>query len=74
MTSAIEISDIGTYTYGGTTYTLSKIYVDGVEVEPGSFAGFQAEGKYVDVARKNMDIKFYYSAGTAGAAETTAEG
>lgn len=56
-----SIDNIATYTYGGVTYNLSKILVDGVQVEDASFSVIKENGQYVDVARGNSEIKLYYT-------------
>ena len=62
------INDINTYTYGGVTYYLTRIYVDGIQVEDASFGLIKEANQYVDVGRGNTDIKLYYSATVAEAA------
>lgn len=64
------IDDIGSYTYGGVTYYLSRIIVDGIQVEEASFSVIKDSGQYVDVARGNTTIKLYYTP----VVETPAEG
>lgn len=60
-----SIDGIATYTYAGTTYTLTRIFVDGVQVEEGSFNEIVASNRYTDIARANHDIKLYYAAAGA---------
>lgn len=62
------IDGINEYTYAGTTYYLTRILVNGVQVEDGSFGLIQANNQYADVGRGNYEIRLYYTA-TAPAAE-----
>ncbi len=66
------IDDVNEYTYGGVTYYLTRIYVDGIQVEEGSFNQIKEANQYVDTGRGNTDVKFYYS--TTVAANAPAEG
>lgn len=50
-----------TYTYAGVNYTLTKIYVDDVILEDGSFADVKNTGNFTDIARKNSEIKLFYA-------------
>ena len=54
------INGISDYSYSGTTYRLSRIFVDGVQVEEGSFNEILAANQFIDVAHGNSDIKLYY--------------
>ncbi len=54
------IDGISSYSYAGITYRLSRIMVDGVQVEDASFNVVLENNQYTDVARGNHDIKFYY--------------
>jgi hypothetical protein len=56
------IDGISSYTYAGTTYYLTRILIDGNQVEEGSFNVAKANDQFTDVARANYDVKFYYSA------------
>ena len=56
-----SIDDIKTYEYGGITYTLSRIVVDGIQVEEASFGTILESDQYVDVARGNSEIQMYYT-------------
>lgn len=67
-----SLDGINTYTYAGVTYNLSRIYVDGIEVEEGKFNDILSRDQYIDVARGNTDIKLYYSPSVA--TEAPAEG
>ena len=60
-----SIEDISTYTYAGVTYTLTKIMVDGVQVEQGSFNSIVESNRFSDIANGDHDIKLYYSIATA---------
>jgi len=55
------IKPIASYTYAGVTYQLTKIFVDDVLVEEGSFNTIKAADEYTDVARKNTEIKLFYA-------------
>lgn len=63
--NSYEIPDVAEYTYAGTTYQLTKILVDGVQVEEGSFNTIIESGKYTDAARKNSEIQLFYAPKTA---------
>ena len=54
------INGISDFSYTGTTYRLSRIFVDGVQVEEGSFNEILAANQFVDVAHGNSEIKLYY--------------
>ncbi|MCR5328580.1 MAG: hypothetical protein K6E12_07015 [Saccharofermentans sp.] len=56
-----SLDDIDSYTYGGVTYSLSRIFVDGIQVDDVSFSLIKESGSYTDVARNNADIKLYYA-------------
>lgn len=59
--NSYEITPIKNYTYAGVNYQLTKVFVDDVLVEEGSFNEIMANDKYTDVARKNVDIKLFYA-------------
>ncbi len=59
--NTFEISPISSYTYAGVTYQLTRIYVNDVLVETGSFNAIKEADKYTDIARRNSEIKLYYS-------------
>jgi len=63
------VNGISNFTYAGVSYTLSRVMVDGVQVEEGSFSEILAADQFVDVGRGNTDIKLYYVPVTAEAAE-----
>lgn len=63
------IDDVTEYTYGGITYKLSRIVVDGIQVEEASFGVIMENDQYVDVARGNSEIQLYYAPVTDSAAE-----
>ena len=65
------LSGITNYSYAGTNYKLTRVFVDGIQVDEGSFNEILATDSYVDVGRSNSDIKFYYTPVTA---EAQAEG
>ena len=67
-----SIEGVDTYKYAGTNYELSRIFVNGSEVDAASLAKVIETGTYTDVGRGNYDIKFYYAVATA--AEEPAEG
>ncbi len=54
------LNGISDFSYTGTTYRLSRIFVDGVQVEEGSFNEILAANQFVDVAHGNSEIKLYY--------------
>jgi hypothetical protein len=59
--NSYEIPDVAEFTYAGTTYQLTKVLVDGVQVEEGSFNTIKETGKFTDAARKNSEIQFFYA-------------
>lgn len=59
--NSYSIDGIAEYTYAGTTYRLTRIFVDGIQVEEASFNEIVANNQYVDTARGNNDIKLYYT-------------
>ena len=61
------VNGITNFTYAGVSYTLSRVMVDGVQVEEGSFNEILAADQFVDVGRGNTDIKLYYVPVTAEA-------
>ena len=68
--NSYTISPIKTYEYAGVTYQLTRITVDDVVVEEGSFNAVLENDNYTDVARKNTEIKLFY----APVATTPAQG
>ena len=64
-----EIGPINEFNYAGKTYYLSRILIDGIQLEEGSYSIVQTNDKYTDVARGNIDIKFYYTTDAAAPAE-----
>lgn len=58
--NSYTIDGIASYTYAGITYNLSRITVDGVQVDDASFNVVLANNSYVDVARGNHEVKLYY--------------
>ena len=63
------IDGISSYTYAGITYYLTRIFVDGIQVEDASFNVIKDNDQYMDTARGNTDIKLYYSPVIADDAE-----
>ena len=59
------IDGVATYTYAGVTYTLTRIFVDGVQVEQGSFNAIVESNRYTDIAYGDHDIKLYYAVSTS---------
>lgn len=59
------VKDISSYSYAGVTYRLSRIMVDGVQVDDASFNVILENNQYVDVARGNHEVKFYYMPASA---------
>ena len=58
---------VAEFEYAGVKYSLSRIYVDGIQVEEASFNTYKEENRFTDVARGNTDVKFYYTPVTAAA-------
>ena len=52
---------VSEFEYAGVKYSLTRIYVDGVQVEEASFNTYKEENRFTDVARGNTDVKFYYT-------------
>ena len=52
---------VSEFEYAGVKYSLTRIYVDGVQVEEASFNKYKEENRFTDVARGNTDVKFYYT-------------
>lgn len=63
--SSYTIPDVAEITYAGVKYKLSKIVVNGVQVEEGSFAEVVANGKYTDVPSGNDEVQLYYAVAPA---------
>jgi hypothetical protein len=59
--NSYTIKPVASYTYAGVTYQLTKIFVDDVMVEEGSFNAIKTADEYTDVARKNTEIKLFYA-------------
>ncbi len=55
------INDVTSFTYAGITYQLTRIFVDGYQLEEGSLNEVMTSGQYIDVGRGNSDIKLYYT-------------
>ena len=60
-----SIDGIATYTYAGINYSLTRIFVDGVQVDEVSFNSILENNKYSDVANGDHDIKLYYAPAAA---------
>lgn len=60
-----SIENVATFTYAGVTYNLTKILVDGVEVEQGTFNAIVESNGFSDIANSDHDIKLYYAIATA---------
>ncbi len=69
---SFTLNGISEFNYAGITYRLTRILVDGVQVDDVSFNQVMTTGNYVDVARANSDIRLYYT--PVAAAEAQAEG
>ncbi|SDX75782.1 hypothetical protein SAMN02910264_00601 [Ruminococcaceae bacterium YAD3003] len=67
---AYAIEGVSQITYAGVTYQLTRITVDGNQVDDAHFAIILQDNKYSDVARGNYDIRLYYAPVTADAAAT----
>lgn len=66
--NSYTITPVNSYEYAGVKYQLTKIFVDDVLVEEGSFNTIKANDAYTDVARKNSEIKLFYAPVAADAA------
>lgn len=62
---AYSIDGIATYTYAGVNYSLTRIFVDGVQVDSVSFNEIIESNKYSDIAHGDHDIKLYYAPSAA---------
>ena len=69
---SFTLNGVSEFTYAGITYRLTRIFVDGIQVEEGSLNEVMTTGNYIDVARANSDIRLYYT--PVAAAEAQAEG
>ncbi len=69
---SFTLNGISEFNYAGISYRLTRILVDGVQVDDVSFNQVMTTGNYVDVARANSDIRLYYT--PVAAAEAQAEG
>ena len=63
-----HISPVASYSYAGVNYKLTKVFVDDVLVEEGSFNEIMTNDDFTDVARKNTEIKLFYAPVAADAA------
>ena len=63
--SSYTIPDVTEITYAGVKYKLTKIVVNGVQVDEGSFAEVVASGKYTDVPSGNDEVQLYYAVAPA---------
>lgn len=70
--NSFSIDGVAEYNYAGITYKLTRIFVDGIQVDDASFNEIVANNQYVDTARGNNDIKLYYT--PVVATEAPAEG
>ena len=52
---------VAEYEYAGVKYSLTRIYVDGIQVEDASFNTYKDENRFTDVAHGDTDVKFYYT-------------
>lgn len=64
------INGISNFTYAGVSYNLSRVMVNGIQVDEVSFNDILTSNQFVDVGRGNTEIKLYYVPVTAGAVET----
>ena len=69
---SFTLSGVSEFTYAGISYRLTRIFVDGIQVEEGSLNEVITTGDFIDVARANSDIRLYYT--PVAAAEAQAEG
>lgn len=67
---AYAIEGVSQITYAGVTYQLTRITVDGNQVDDAHFNIILQDNKYSDIARGNYDIRLYYAPVTADAAAT----
>ena len=63
-----SIEGVSQINYAGVTYQLTRITVDGVQVDDAHFGVILQDNKYTDIARGNYDIRLYYAPVTADAA------
>ena len=63
--SSYTLDDIKSITYAGVKYNLSRIVVNGVQVEDGSFAEVVSSGKFTDVPGGNDEVQLYYAVAPA---------
>lgn len=69
-----EIKDITTYTdETGATYTLSRITIDGVDVDEESFTNIVNANSISKVAATNSDINLYYTSDAAATESSTTQ-
>lgn len=61
------IEGVSQIDYAGVTYQLTRITVDGNDVDEAHFSIILQENKYTDIARGNYDIRLYYAPVTADA-------
>ena len=64
---SFSIDGVSQITYAGITYQLTRITVDGNQVDDAHFSIILQDNKYTDVARSNYDIRLYYAPVTADA-------
>lgn len=64
------VNGISNFTYAGVSYNLSRVMVNGIQVEEGSFNDILTSDQFVDVGRGDTEIKLYYVPVTAAAVET----
>ena len=63
--SSYTISDIAEITYAGVNCKLSRIVVNGVQVEEGSFTKVMTDKQFTDVPGGNDEVQLYYSVAPA---------
>ena len=63
--SSYTISDIAQITYAGVKYNLSRIVVNGVQVDEISFKDAVAKGEFTDVPGGNDEVQLYYAVAPA---------
>lgn len=63
--SSYTLSDITEITYAGVNYKLSRIVVNGVQVEEGSFTKVMTDKQFTDVPGGNDEVQLYYSVAPA---------
>ena len=64
-TAADDSHGYSQITYAGVNYKLSRIVVNGVQVEEGSFTKVMTDKQFTDVPGGNDEVQLYYSVAPA---------